>query len=186
MIQEEELEDVKGFLLEMDDGKKVWVAKLSPDSPSQIRPLDEEDVDEIIEQSGSSLNARRKNNSGAGRSKRKRRKSSDEAARHIEAGSDPIIGAIESLRRKGFGRIYFSGGAVPFDDLDPSTLKGEQIIQVVVDRVKTTPDILTRLTDSIETAYQEGGGKAFAIELRTRVPNNEADVEVTQHRFSEN
>ena len=175
-------------LLALPEGTKLLVGFDMPvvSVPTGFDNEASSDVDEIIEQSGSSLNARRKNNSSAGRSKRKRRKSSDEAARHIEAGSDPIIGAIESLRRKGFGRIYFSGRAVPFDGLDPSTLKGEQVIQVVVDRVKTTPDILTRLTDSIETAYQEGGGKAFAIELGTRVPDNEADVEVTQYRFSEN
>ena len=175
-------------LLALPEGTKLLVGFDMPvvSVPTDFDNEASSDVDEIIEQPGSSLKTRRKNNSGAGRSKRKRRQSSAEAARHLEAGGDPIIGAIESLRRKGFGRIYFAGRAVPFDDLDPSTLKGEQVIQVVVDRIKMTPDILTRLTDSIETAYQEGGGKAFAIELGTRVPDNEADVEVTEHRFSEN
>ena len=142
-------------------------------------------VDEVIEQSESRPRARGKGRSKAGLSKRKRRNASDETARQIKAGSDPIAGAIESLRRKGFGRLYCAGRVISFDDLDPEALKGEQIIQVVVDRVKTGPELLTRLTDSIETAYQEGGGNAFAIELGIRSADSDTDAEVTQHRFSE-
>ena len=171
-------------LLALRDGTKLLIGFEMPvvSVPTSFDNQANSDVDEIIEQFASASSVKRKNNSS---SKRKRRKSSDQTVRHLEAGSDPIIGAIESLRRKGFGRIYSSGRAVSFDDLDPATLKGEQVIQVVVDRVKTTPDVLTRLTDSIETAYQEGGGNAFAIELGTQPPDNEADVELTQHRFSE-
>src|SRR6185295_1864871 len=36
---------------------------------------------------------------------------------------------------------------------------------VIVDRLKIEGDLRTRLTDSIETAYSEGGGAAFAIEV---------------------
>ena len=36
---------------------------------------------------------------------------------------------------------------------------------MIVDRVKVDADVRTRLTDSIETAYTEGGGAAFAIQL---------------------
>ena len=64
-------------------------------------------------------------------------------------------------------------------------IRDRQIIQVVVDRVKMGPELLTRLTDSIETAYQEGGGDAFAIELGMRSSERDVDAEVTQHRFSE-
>ncbi len=38
-------------------------------------------------------------------------------------------------------------------------------LEVVVDRVKVEGDLRSRLTDSIETSYREGGGAAFAIVL---------------------
>ena len=38
-------------------------------------------------------------------------------------------------------------------------------LQVIVDRLKIEGDMRARLTDSIETAYTEGGGAAFAIEV---------------------
>ena len=36
---------------------------------------------------------------------------------------------------------------------------------MVVDRIKTSADARTRITDSIETAYAEGGGSAWALQL---------------------
>ncbi len=38
-------------------------------------------------------------------------------------------------------------------------------LEVVVDRVRIEGDLRSRLTDSIETSYREGGGAAFAIAL---------------------
>jgi excinuclease ABC subunit A len=174
-------------LLALPGGTKLLIGF---DMPVVSAPLGAENDanandDEVVEQSESRPSAREKGRTKAGSSKRNRRNASDETVRQIKAGSDPIAGAIESLRRKGFGRLYFAGHVVSFDDLDPESLKGEQIIQVVVDRVKMGPELLTRLTDSIETAYQEGGGDAFAIELGMRSSERDVDAEVTQHRFSE-
>ena len=39
------------------------------------------------------------------------------------------------------------------------------MLQVIVDRVQIDGDLRARLTDSIETAYAEGGGAAFALEI---------------------
>ncbi|MFL2434103.1 MAG: excinuclease ABC subunit UvrA, partial [Vicinamibacterales bacterium] len=172
-------------LLALPEGTKLLIGF---DIPVVSVPLGAEkdanaSIDEVIDQSKSASNLRVK--AGKKTRSRKRRNSSDETVRQITSGSDLIAGAIESLRRKGFGRIYCAGHVVSFDDLDPETLKGAQVIQVVVDRVKTGPDQLTRLTGSIETAYQEGGGKAFAIELGIRSTDTETDAEVTCHRFSE-
>jgi len=50
------------------------------------------------------------------------------------------------------------------------------VLQVVVDRLKIEGDLRARLTDSIEIAYQEGGGAAWAVQL--------GDPPVT-HAFSE-
>ena len=93
---------------------------------------------------------------------------------------DPVAETLAALRRKGFGRLYLHGRTVTLEDVDTSTLKDHGVLQVIVDRVKIDPDVRARLTDSIETAYSEGGGAAFAIEVGA----NEAGA-VAVHRFSE-
>ena len=72
---------------------------------------------------------------------------------------------LEGLRRKGFGRLLLDGQAVTFEDVPASALKNASVLRVVVDRIKTAPEAQTRITDSIETAYAEGGGAAWAWQL---------------------
>ncbi len=75
-----------------------------------------------------------------------------------------IAANIEALRKKGFARLLVDNRAVAFDEIDPKTLSDRTQLQVVVDRVQIGGDeIRQRLTDSIETAYLEGGGAAWAI-----------------------
>ncbi|HYT74624.1 MAG TPA: excinuclease ABC subunit UvrA [Vicinamibacterales bacterium] len=78
---------------------------------------------------------------------------------------DPATETLAALRRKGFGRLYVDGRTVTLEDVDTATLKDRSMLQVIVDRVKIDADVRVRLTDSIETAYSEGGGAAFAIQL---------------------
>ena len=93
---------------------------------------------------------------------------------------DPVAETLAALRRKGFGRLYIDGQTVNLEQVETATLKDRGTLQVIVDRVKVEPEIRTRLTDSIETAYSEGGGAAFAIEL----PRGEGGSAAV-HRFSE-
>src|SRR4029079_5850066 len=76
---------------------------------------------------------------------------------------DPVAETVAALRRKGFGRLHLDGRTVTLDDVDTAALKERASLQVIVDRVKVEGDVRARLTDSIETAYTEGGGAAFAI-----------------------
>jgi excinuclease ABC subunit A len=92
---------------------------------------------------------------------------------------DPIAETLAALRRKGFGRLYVDGETVTLEDVDPAALRDRGTLQVIVDRLKIEGDLRGRLTDSIETAYVEGGGAAFAIQL---LENRETPV---VHRFSE-
>src|SRR5438874_1663280 len=78
---------------------------------------------------------------------------------------DPVAETLAALRRKGFGRLYVDGRTVTLEEADTSMLRDRSMLQVIVDRVKIDPDIRVRLTDSIETAYTEGGGAAFAIDV---------------------
>ena len=92
-----------------------------------------------------------------------------------------VAAAITSLRRSGFGRLIVEGQAVGFEDVDHAGLADCQSLQVVVDRLKVGPDLLGRMTDSVETAYGEGGGVAFALEVGA----DRASRSPVVHRFSE-
>jgi len=100
-----------------------------------------------------------------------------EPAAALLTESAPSV-ALENLRRKGFGRLLLGDQAVTFEDVDPKVLKKITVLRVVVDRVKVAPDARTRITDSVETAYAEGGGAAWALQLQDAA----APIE---HLFSE-
>ena len=108
----------------------------------------------------------------------------EESAADDETPQPPLPGLVDSvaetlaaLRRKGFGRLFVDGQTVALEEVEASSLKDRPILQVIVDRLKVEGDLRARLTDSIETAYTEGGGAAFAIELTDAAP--------IVHRFSE-
>jgi excinuclease ABC subunit A len=103
--------------------------------------------------------------------------SSELSVSAVAKDSAPSV-ALENLRRKGFGRLLIGDQAVTFEDVDPKVLKKITLLRVVVDRVKVDADARTRITDSVETAYSEGGGAAWALQLRD-------DGAPIQHSFSE-
>jgi excinuclease ABC subunit A len=85
-----------------------------------------------------------------------------------EVGSvDPIAEMLDTLRRRGFGRLLVDGRAVALDEVDPAALRSQSTLEVVVDRLRIEGDLRSRLTDSIETSYREGGGAAFAVDAGT-------------------
>jgi excinuclease ABC subunit A len=93
---------------------------------------------------------------------------------------DPLTATIDALRKKGFHRLWIDGRAMTLDEADHSMLRQQSVLHVIVDRVRVDGDVQGRLTDSIEIAYLESGGTAFAIELG----GNESDPPVW-HLFSE-
>jgi excinuclease ABC subunit A len=97
-----------------------------------------------------------------------------------DSAARSIRGLLDSLRRKGFGRVLIDGQTVTLEDVDPAALRDKASIQVVVDRVRIEEDVRARLTDSIETAYHEGGGAAWALQL---LDDNAPIVHVFSERF---
>jgi excinuclease ABC subunit A len=98
-----------------------------------------------------------------------------------------VAATIDALKRKGFGRLLVDGRALSFDEVNAAALADRQILQVVVDRVQVGGDVAElrqRFTDSIETAYLEGGGAAWAVEVGDRAASSEPRV-ATVHEFSE-
>jgi excinuclease ABC subunit A len=115
--------------------------------------------------------------------------------RATPTGSAPAIAStIETLGRKGFRRLLVDGNAIGIEDATPAALAGRSVLQVVVDRLQLGgEDLRQRLTDSIETAYREGGGAAWAIEVASRESQVAGQSQVTgesqaaarTHLFSE-
>ena len=95
------------------------------------------------------------------------------AAAAAAAQTTAIKETLDALRRKGFGRLLVDGRAVDLEEVS-AIAPDLASLNVVVDRVKVRPGIESRLTDSIETAYVEGGGAAFAYELTDRAEASSA------------
>ena len=96
-------------------------------------------------------------------------------------GADPTRDALINLRKRGFNRLYQAGRvfefATPEELLDVDFSKP---VYVLVDRLALTPDIRSRLVDSIEICYREGRGEAI-LEFVA----DEAGAPAEQLRFSE-
>src|ERR1044072_3379448 len=71
---------------------------------------------------------------------------------------DAIAETLSTLQRRGFGRLLVDGRAGALDEIDRAVLKDRTTLDVIVDRLKIEGDLRSRLTDSIETSYREGGG----------------------------
>ena len=97
------------------------------------------------------------------------------------APPDPVIETLQTLRRRGFGRLLIGGRAVAVEDAlaDVNGLRDAAHVSVVVDRLRVGPEIRARLTDSSETAFREGEGALFAVEV------DDAGTPTATHRFSE-
>src|SRR5260221_1889139 len=113
------------------------------------------------------------------------------AAAAASAAASAVASTLAALRKKGFARLLVDGRAVAIDDVDPKTLADRTLLKVVVDRVQLASgagaekadEVRQRLTDSIETAYLEGGGAAWAIEQSSQSAVGSSSGR--EHRFSE-
>ena len=94
--------------------------------------------------------------------------------------ADPLAETIDILRRRGFSRLLVDGRTLSLDEAASlPALKDSASLAVIVDRLKTAPDVRARLVDSIETSFHGGEGAAFAVEV------DEAGGVVETTRFSE-
>ena len=66
---------------------------------------------------------------------------------------------LDRLRERGFTRLLVGDDGVPFESVTEAPA-GE--VSVLVDRVKIRSDARSRLVDSVETAFAEGGGAIWA------------------------
>ena len=69
------------------------------------------------------------------------------------------------LRAKGFVRLRIDGKVYEIDDTPKLAKSTKHTVDVVVDRLKVSPEFKQRLAESYETALREGDGRAIAVEL---------------------
>jgi excinuclease ABC subunit A len=79
----------------------------------------------------------------------------------LAVGGTPRADLLERLQKRGFHRLLVGQEVVSLEGLDPQSPAAQSDpLLVLVDRVTAGPDSLSRLTDSLELAFTEGGGQA--------------------------
>ena len=67
---------------------------------------------------------------------------------------------LEDLQARGFVRARIDGKVVELDDAPKLDVRRKHSIEVIVDRFKVRPDLVSRLAESFETALRLGSGVA--------------------------
>ncbi|MBR6389311.1 MAG: excinuclease ABC subunit UvrA [Opitutales bacterium] len=71
---------------------------------------------------------------------------------------------LEELKKRGWQRARANGEIFELDEpAAQKALKAENTIEIVVDRIKVGEGARSRISDSLELALKEGGGKAVAL-----------------------
>ena len=70
---------------------------------------------------------------------------------------------LKGIRLRGYIRVRVDGEIHELDDVPPLDKRKNHSIAVVVDRLVVSPDIRSRLNDSIETALKEGSGTVLVL-----------------------
>jgi excinuclease ABC subunit A len=96
---------------------------------------------------------------------------------------DAIRLALAELQKRGFNRLFQDGRVYEFSS--PETLLDidfAKSVYVLVDRLAISPDVRSRLIDSIEICYREGHGEAL-LEFVADAPNGKPQRMAFNERF---
>jgi excinuclease ABC subunit A len=192
-VRRETAEVVAGKLGGLSTGTRLLIGfDLPVVDTAAARPVDAAEVDELAEVVEATADVAAADSPGS--------RGGVDKARAGDATADSgraIAATIEGLRKKGFARLLVGSRAIALDDVDPAGLPDRSVLKVIVDRIQLSGDDLRqRLTDSVETAYVEGGGAAWAIEQssvashqssvsQSPVSQSSADRPAVVHQFSE-
>src|SRR5438552_5849649 len=85
----------------------------------------------------------------------------------LSVGGTPLPDLFDRLQKRGFTRLLVGNEVTSLESLTAEGLTGVERrlgdpLVIVVDRVAVRVDARSRLTDSLETAFAEGGGQALA------------------------
>ncbi|GAC1618306.1 MAG: excinuclease ABC subunit UvrA [Candidatus Acidiferrum sp.] len=96
---------------------------------------------------------------------------------------DAVRMALLEMQKRGFNRLYQDGRIHEFSS--PETMLDLDFgkpVYVLVDRLAVNPDSRSRLTDSIEVCYREGGGEAI-LEFPAESAGDSTDRLTFNERF---
>ncbi len=96
---------------------------------------------------------------------------------------DAIKQALTELQKRGFNRLYQNDRIFEFSS--PEALLDvdfAQPVYVLVDRLAVSPDSHSRLIDSVEICYREGGGETI-LEFPAAKPDGSAERIIFNERF---
>ena len=162
-VVRETAEVVARQLGELPQGTRLLIGFDLPVVDVSVTNGEGPEVDEMSDVAGDEGS----NGDPASKQERESRPATEARTANGSAGSGTgLETAVASLRRKGFARLLIDGQAASLDDIDLTTLRSRPILQVIVDRIQLSgEDLRQRLTDSIEIAYLEGGGAAWALPI---------------------
>jgi excinuclease ABC subunit A len=93
--------------------------------------------------------------------------------------TDTLKDRLAELRRRGYNRLYQNGNIVEFSTPESLlSLDFAQPIFVLVDRLAISPEIRSRIVDTIETGFRESG------EVQLHIVSREEDEASTHLRYS--
>jgi excinuclease ABC subunit A len=77
------------------------------------------------------------------------------------------VDMFDELRSQGFVRLRVNGKVYEIDALPKLEKNKKHTIEIVVDRLKVSPEMKQRLAESFETALRHAEGRALAVEMDT-------------------
>lgn len=72
---------------------------------------------------------------------------------------------VDEFRSQGFVRMRVNGKVIEIDQFPKLDKQKKHTIEVVVDRIKTAPELKQRIAESFETCLRVGNGKALAVDM---------------------
>jgi excinuclease ABC subunit A len=101
----------------------------------------------------------------------------------VRVAQEAVRESLIGLRKRGFNRLYQSGRVFEFSAPEELLdVNFTQPVYVVVDRLALAPEIRSRLMDSVEICYREGGGEAI-LEFVPDAPGATPERLVFNERF---
>jgi len=133
-----------------DYSKLLWATVGSPHCPVDGSPVSKRSLDDCVEQLLTNSQGRRVLI----------------LAPIFETKAAVLREELPNFERRGFQRVRIEGEIKRLDDRDliPEKTKGRELkVDLVIDRIKVDSKSRSRIADSLELAFKEGGECAFAL-----------------------
>jgi excinuclease ABC subunit A len=180
-VRKDTIDEIANRVLQMDPGRRFYVLYLlklgdQTASASAVGAQAGQTANRALSPTGASAAAATKSLAGGILGRLRGRKPARPSAEAIKL-------ALTDLQKRGFNRLYQDGQVYEFSS--PESLLDVDFahpVYVVVDRLSLDPSIRSRLMDSVEICYREGGGEAI-LQFVGGPANEPTDRLVFNERF---